>query len=154
MRASSRRFAWLAVGAAAAQAACGPAESRPVEMRLPSTSFQFTVSSQPQPPYAREGTVFKLVVHDRKSREPIELGRGRIYSSNRDEAKTWDELHKGAEVGVYYGRLNFVTSGEWAIAVEFRRDSTARMEKVEWMQEVLAAREAGGSTRAVPGAAR
>jgi hypothetical protein len=36
--------------------------------------------------------------------------------------------------------LNYVTSGEWAVAVEFRRDSTARFEKTEWMQEVLAER--------------
>jgi hypothetical protein len=99
------------------------------------------VSSVPVPPRAREQVRYKVVVRDRESRQPIETGEGRIFSSNRDEAKTWDGLRKGPEPGTYYGTLNYVTSGEWAIAIEFRRDSTSRLEKIEWMQEVLAARE-------------
>jgi hypothetical protein len=121
-------------------ASCGPREARAIEFRQMTSSFYFTISSEPVPPRAREAVLYKIVVRDRESRQPIETGMGRIFSSNRDEAKTWDGLTKGAEVGTYYGKLNFVASGQWAIAIEFRRDSTARIEKTEWMQEVLAER--------------
>ena len=121
-------------------AGCGPQEAKALEFRQMTESFFFTISSNPIPPRAREAVLYKIVVRDRETRQPIETGTGRIYSSNRDEAKTWDALTKGAEVGTYYGKLNFVASGQWAIAVEFRRDSTARIEKTEWMQEVLAER--------------
>jgi len=130
----------LAALAALALVACGPGDARPIEFRQQTQSFYFTISSEPAPPRAREATLYKIVVRDRESRQPIETGLGRIYSSNRDEAKTWDVLRKGAEVGTYYGKLNYITSGEWAVAIEFRRDSTARIEKTEWMQEVLAER--------------
>jgi hypothetical protein len=124
-------------------AACGAGETRPLEFRQMSDSFYFTVTSNPIPPRARETVLYKIVVRDKESRQPIETGIGRIYSSNRDQAQTWDGLTKGAEVGTYYAKLNFVASGDWAIAIEFRRDSTARIEKVEWMQDVRAAREPG-----------
>ena len=125
--------------------ACGPSEARAPEFRQITPSFYFTVSSDPAPPRAREAVLYKIVVRDRESRQPIETGLGRIYSSNRDEAKTWDVLQKGAEAGTYYGKLNYVTSGEWAVAIEFRRDSVARIEKTEWMQEVLSERGSGGT---------
>ena len=124
-------------------AACGTGESRPLEFRQMTESFYLTISSDPIPPRAREAVLYKIVVRDKESRQPIETGIGRIYSSNRDQAKTWDALKKGAEVGTYYAKLNFVASGDWAIAIEFRRDSTSRIEKVEWMQDVRAAREPG-----------
>ncbi len=82
-------------------------------------------------------------MRDRESRQPIETGEGQIYSSNRDGAQTWDGLEKGQAVGTYHGTLNFVTSGQWAVAIRFRRDSTARLEKVEWMQDVLGERQTG-----------
>lgn len=128
------------LGAALLLAACDRAPRR-VEMRHLTPSYYLTVSSEPVPPPAREPVRYRIVVRERESRQPIETGEGRIYSSNRDEAKTWDALRKGPEPGTYYGNLDFVTSGEWAIAIEFRRDSTSRLEKAEWMQEVLAARE-------------
>ena len=131
--------------ALAALTACAPSDAPPIEFRQQTQSFYFTVSAEPAPPRAREVALYKIVVRDRESRQPIETGVGRIFSSNRDEAKTWDVLQKGAEVGTYYGKLNFVTSGEWAIAVEFRRDSTSRIEKTEWMQEVLAERDPGAT---------
>lgn len=136
-------MAGAATAAALGAAACGPSAAKAPEFRQMTNSFYFTVASDPAPPRAREAVLYRIVVRDRESRQPIETGIGRIYSSNRDEAKTWDELRKGAEVGTYYGKLNFVTSGEWAIAVEFRRDSAARIEKTEWMQEVLAERAPG-----------
>lgn len=132
-------IALLSVGVAA----CEPREAKPVEFRQMSQAFYFTITSNPAPPHARESILYKITVRDRETRQPIETGVGRIYSSNVDEAKTWDVLQKGAEVGTYYGKLNFIASGDWAIAIEFRRDSTARLEKIEWMQDVLAEREQG-----------
>jgi len=34
-----------------------------------------------------------------------------------------------------------VTSGDWAIAIRFRRDSTSKLERTDWMQDVLPERE-------------
>jgi hypothetical protein len=144
LRALRRLVLPVALAAAGlAAAGCEPSEPRPIELRYMSPSYLYTVTSEPMPPHAREGILYRVLVRDRETREPIETGEGRIYSSNREEAKTWDGLRKGAEVGVYYGKLNYVTSGEWAVAIEFRRDSTRRVEKIEWMQDVLAAREPG-----------
>ena len=111
------------------------------ELRLYSDNYLFTISAGQMPPHAREATLYKIVVRDRKSRQPIEMGEGQIYSNNEAGARTWDGFAKGAELGTYYGKLNFVTSGTWAIAIRFRRDSLHRLEKVEWLQEVLNERE-------------
>ena len=73
---------------------------------------------------------------------PIENGEGRIFATSRDAVNVWDGLAAGPEVGVYYGTLNFITAGDWALAVQFRRDSTQRLERVDWMQDVRAEREA------------
>ena len=109
-------------------------------MRHVSDSYQFIVEADQLPPRAREPVRFTVLVRDRESRQPIDTGEGQIYSSNADGAQTWDGLAKGPEVGTYTGTLNFVTSGQWAVAIRFRRDSTARLEKVEWMQDVLGER--------------
>jgi hypothetical protein len=93
------------------------------------------------PPFARERTVFKIVVIDKKSNEPMESGEGRIFAESRDGAKTWDALTRGPEVGTYYGKLSFITAGDWAVAVQFRRDSTAPLERIDWMQQVRAERD-------------
>jgi hypothetical protein len=89
------------------------------------------------PPHAREAILYKVVVRDRESSQPIETGEGQIYSNNAEGARTWDGFAKGAELGTYYGKLNFVTAGTWAVAIRFRRDSIHALEKVEWMQDVL-----------------
>jgi len=34
-----------------------------------------------------------------------------------------------------------VTAGDWSIAISFRRDSTAKLERIDWMQDVLAERQ-------------
>jgi len=118
-------------------------EPRRLQSRYTSATYYFTVEADQLPPHAREGVRYKVLIRDRESRQPIETGEGQIYSSNADGAQTWDGLVKGPEVGTYYGTLNYVTSGTWAVAIRFRRDSTARLEKVEWMQDVLAEREDG-----------
>lgn len=122
-------------------AACGQRAPRENALHLMSSSYTFSISPSVAPPPAREAILYKIVVRDRESREPIETGEGQIYSNNAEGASTWDGFRKGAELGTYYGKLNFVTAGTWAIAIRFRRDSLHRLETVDWMQEVLNERD-------------
>ena len=122
--------------------ACAPRERGPRDLRLISESYSFIISPSEAPPYAREATLYKVVIRDRESRQPIETGEGQIFASNAERANTWDGFAKGAELGTYYGKLNFVTAGTWAVAIRFRRDSLHRLERVEWMQDVLNERQA------------
>jgi hypothetical protein len=135
------RAAAVALTLAAALAACTSGESRPPSLRQMSDHYYFTITPDQAPPHAREPILYKILVRDRESRQPIETGEGQIFANNRDGASTWDGLAKGPEIGTYYGKLNFVTSGDWAIAIRFRRDSTSKLERIDWMQDVLAARE-------------
>jgi hypothetical protein len=128
--------ATLVLAVAIVTVACAPRESRERVMRLNSTNYNFSIAPSEAPPFAREGTLYKIVIRDRKSRQPIETGEGQIYANNAERASTWDGFQKGAELGTYYGKLNFVTAGTWAVAIRFRRDSTARLETIEWIQEV------------------
>jgi hypothetical protein len=107
-----------------------------------SPTYSFTIIPSQAPPHAREAILYKVVIRDRDSRQPIETGEGQIYASNEARANTWDGFTKGAEVGTYYGKLNFVTAGLWAIAIRFRRDSLHPLEKIEWYQDVLNERQA------------
>ena len=104
-------------------------------------NYLFTIIPHESPPRAREAILYKIIERDRETRQPIETGEGQIYASNREGASTWDGFEKGAEVGTYYGKLNFVTAELWAVAIRFRRDSLQPLEKVEWMQDVLNERE-------------
>lgn len=122
-----------------ANAACGAPKQR--ELRLISPTFAFTIIPSQAPPHAREAILYKVVVRERESRQPIETGEGQIYASNAERSNTWDGFEKGAELGTYYGKLNFVTAGQWAVAIRFRRDSLHSLEKVEWMQDVLNERQ-------------
>jgi hypothetical protein len=145
----------LAVGALAlaplAAVACeGPAR-RPPEIRLLSDSFVFTISTDPMPPSARERHRWRVVVLDEKTRQPIQSGEGRIFASSHDGLSTWDGFAKGEEVGTYYGYLDFLTSGEWAMAVEFRADSTLPLQRVDWIQEVRPERPIGADSAATGG---
>jgi hypothetical protein len=139
-RRRTAQLAALAMVAVALVAAC-QGEQRPRSLRQLTDSYLFTITPDQAPPHAREDVMYKILVRDRKSRQPIETGEGQIFANNRDGASTWDGLTKGPEIGTYYGKLNFVTSGEWAVAIRFRRDSTAKLERTDWMQDVLAERE-------------
>lgn len=133
----------LLVGAALLGAvACGPREPRLRELRMISSNYSFTIIPSQAPPHAREAILYKVVIRDRDSRQPIETGEGQIYASNAERANTWDGFAKGAELGTYYGKLSFVTAGTWAVAIRFRRDSLHPLEKIEWMQDVLNERQA------------
>ena len=131
----------MLVGLAIVTLGCGAREPRPQELRLISPNYSFSIVPSAAPPYAREATLYKVVIRDRDSRQPIETGEGQIFASNAERANTWDGFAKGAEIGTYYGKLNFVTAGLWAVAIRFRRDSLHPLEKVEWMQDVLNERQ-------------
>ncbi len=129
----------VAVLGVATLAACGPTE-QDLSIRLWTEDMAFRIYADPVPPHARETTRYRIQVRNRKTGEPVEGGEGRIFASTRDGASTWDGLAKGEELGTYYGNLKYVTAGEWAVALQFRRDSTRKLERMDWMQEVFAAR--------------
>ena len=135
-----RRAAAAAVVAiAAAAGACGPAEQRP-DIRLRSDNFAFEISVDSGPPRARERTVWKIVVRDKNTRQFVEGGEGRLFAESLDHKRTWNGLLAAPELGTYVTTLNFVTAGDWAIGLQFRRDSLAPLERVDWMQTIRAAR--------------
>ena len=121
--------------------ACGPREPQLHELRLISAHYVFSIVANPSPPRAREAILYKVVIRDRDSRQPIETGEGQIFANNEERSSTWDGFVKGAELGTYYGKLNYVTSGLWAVAIRFRRDSLHPLERVEWMQDVYNERQ-------------
>jgi hypothetical protein len=116
-------------------AACSPSP-RTLDNRQWSDNFAFRITVEPSPPRAIEDARYKVVVQDKKTGEPIETGEGRIFATSKDGANTDDGLEKGEEIGTYYGRLFFPTTGDWAVAIQFRRDSTQRLERVDWTQSV------------------
>ena len=139
MRSGSMRLMWVAVAMASSAlvASCGSSDGKPRPMHYISTDYSFTIEPDQAPPHAREPILYKIVVRDRKTREPIENGEGQIYSNNEEGARTWDGFTYGPQIGTYYGKLNYVTAGLWAVGLRFRRDSLHPLEKIEWMQEVM-----------------
>jgi hypothetical protein len=127
-------------GAAVALAACGPGPPKG-EIRQRTEDLRLSISSDPTPPYAREMVTYRVVVRDKETNAPIENGVGIIFATNRDGKSIGSGLLRSAELGTYIGKMNFVTSGEWAVAIEFQRDSTQRKQRMDWMQEVFAERD-------------
>ena len=137
-------------GALALLAACGPPSRANLEQRFWTTEFEIRISSDVVPPRAIEPIRYTIVVRDRKTREPIPNGQGRIFATNSDRKTIWDGLGYGPEVGTYHARLMFLTAGDWMMNVQFRRDSTKALQRPpdDWRQEVSAATdEYGPSTR-------
>ena len=116
---------------------CDRSEAKQLEMHYITKDYSFTITPSETQPHARADITYKIFIRDRDTREPIQNGEGQIYANNREGARTWDGFTYGPEVGTYYGKLNFVTSGLWAVGFRFRRDSLHPLEKQEWMQEVL-----------------
>ncbi len=117
---------------------CGPPPGPP-PARFWTDDLAYQVSADPVPPHARENVIFKVVVRDKASGQPIDGGEGRIYATSRDGANAWDGLTRGPQAGTYYGKLQFITAGGWAMGLQFRRDSTRPIQKLDWQQEVGAA---------------
>ncbi|MEO7041036.1 MAG: hypothetical protein ABI035_02125 [Gemmatimonadaceae bacterium] len=132
--------------AAASLFACG-GNNRPPEIRQYTDDIAFRISAVPAPPVAEEMTVIKVVVLDKASGQPIQHGAGRIFATSQDHAQTGDGLAEGPEVGTYYAHIRFPVAGDWAIGLQFRRDSTSKLERTQdWQQEILPAPPLGQST--------
>lgn len=111
-----------------------------LDTRMWTDDLAFRIRLSPRPPFAREDVIVKVVIADKESGAPVENGEGRIYAMSRDSVKVYDGLERGPEPGTYYAKLNFVTAGEWAIGLQFRRDSTRKLETMDWLQSVQNAR--------------
>ncbi|MFN8574565.1 MAG: hypothetical protein U0132_21105 [Gemmatimonadaceae bacterium] len=135
-----RRRAIVRLGILAAVLACGPTQ-QDLSIRLWSEDMAFRIMSDPVPPIAREKIRYQIQVRDAKTGAPVEGGEGRIFASSRDGASTWDSLVQGEQLGTYYANLRFITAGEWAVAIQFRKDSTRTLQRMDWMQEVFPAKE-------------
>ncbi|HEX9607153.1 MAG TPA: hypothetical protein VF962_07985 [Gemmatimonadaceae bacterium] len=138
-----RRLVFVSL-VAAALTSCG-SNPKVIELRLWSDSYAFRVTVDPMPPRALEPILYRIVVQDKKTGQPIETGEGRIFATSADRANTSDGLKKEKELGTYSGRLFFATSGDWAAAIQFRREPNPRMplERVDWIQTVRPASEPG-----------
>jgi hypothetical protein len=123
----------------AAGVGCRETYSGPPPLRLWTNDLAFQVSTDPVPPPAREDIIFKVVVRDKNSGKAIETGEGRVYATSADRVNTWDGLTPTQQAGTYTAKLNFLTSGNWAMGMQFRRDSTAPLETLDWTQDVHAA---------------
>lgn len=122
-------------------AACKPSSPLPgaTDQRLWTDDFEIRVSSDPLPPRAQEPTLYTIYVRDKKTREPIVNGEGRIFATNSDRHSIWQGFIYGPEIGIYHSRLLFVTAGEWAMGVQFRRDSTKALQQtLDWRQMIRA----------------
>lgn len=140
----SRRV--FAVAAAASLAGCGSPREKNTDLRQWTDDLAVRISMDPMPPRAMERIEYKIVVRDKKTNQPIDTGEGRIFATSHDGANTNDGLAKGKEVGTYYGRLFFVTSGDWAMALQFRRDTANRrlpLQRMDWIQTVNSPSEPG-----------
>jgi hypothetical protein len=138
-----RRLALLSM-LAILLASCG-GSPKATELRLWSDNYAFRVTMDPMPPRALEQITYRVVVQDKKTGQPIETGEGRIFATSADRANSSDGFKKEKELGTYSGRLFFATTGDWAAAIQFRRDKDPRMplERVDWIQGVGPASEPG-----------
>ena len=129
---------------AALVASCG-SNPKATELRLWSDNYAFRITMDPMPQRALEPIVYRVVVQDKKTGQPIETGEGRIFATSADRANSSDGFQKEKELGTYSGRLFFATTGDWAAAIQFRRDKDPRMplERVDWIQGVRPASEPG-----------
>lgn len=127
----TRRRAAILACAGVALLACGPREPRRIEVKAYTDDFALRVSWNPSPPYAREPITFRVVVRDKKTGEPIENGEGRAFANNAGGQDTWDVFAPSLESGTYIAKLRFLTAGEWALGIQFRRDSLSRLQRPE-----------------------
>ncbi len=133
---AGRRLAGLALVFAVAAASCGEGPD-PSLIRLWTEDFELRVTSDVSPPRALERITYTIVVLDKETREPVANGEGRIFATNADGKNTYNGFTYGPEVGTYRAVMTFVTAGEWALGIQFRRDSTVPLQRTtDWRQTV------------------
>ncbi|MEX2181831.1 MAG: hypothetical protein WD771_07295 [Gemmatimonadaceae bacterium] len=132
-----RTLGAAAVVLAGALLSCGPSPDAGV-IRLWTEDFEIRVTSDVTPPRSLERITYTVVVRDKETREPIADGEGRIFATNADRKTVWNGFTYGPEVGTYRTTIIFVAAGEWAMGVQFRRDSTQALQRtLDWRQAVL-----------------
>ena len=120
----------------AAVVSCGPGP-QPGVLRTATDDFEFRISADVMPPRAIERITYTVVVRDKKTQEPIANGEGRIFATNSDRKTVHNGFKYGPEVGTYRATITFVTAGEWAMGIQFRRDSTQVLQRThDWRQQV------------------
>lgn len=138
----------LCVALVAAVASCNSGPYKPPALHEYSLSYDFTIQPDQAPPHARDDVHYSVQVFDRKTREPIVNGEGQIFAGKPiddaaptgPQSHTYDGMEYGPEAGTYHAKLNFVVPGTWAVAIRFRRDSLHALERIDWMQDVIAER--------------
>ncbi len=146
LRARLVRLLFLAV-APMLVAACGGPTPTKGELRFVTDSFVVRVSPETRPTRALEPIYWRVLVHDRITGTPIQGGQGRVFATSKDRKSIANGLEETGELGTYRTNLMFVTAGMWAMALEFRRDSTLPLQRtVDWTQDILSADEPGDFT--------
>ena len=133
----------IAVSLLALAANCS-SSPRELQIRTFSEHFEYRITSNPMPPRAREDVIYRVTVIDKDNGQPLEGGEGRIFANNATGTSTWDSFMAAPQVGTYTAKLRFVTAEQWAIGIEFRRDTLpgTKIERAtDWQQEVGAARD-------------
>lgn len=134
----------IATVASVSLAACDNTARPKYEQRLATDDFVIRVSVESLPVRALETIRYRVVVSDAKTGKPIDNGEGRIYATNADRKTTANGLEYTGELGTYRSTLFLVTSGLWAMAVQFRRDSTQKLQATaDWTQDVQVSLEPG-----------
>jgi hypothetical protein len=120
----------------------------PSVVRVWTESYEIRVSSDPVKPVSEFETRYKITVKDKNTGQPVSGGEGRVFATNRQGASTDDGFAVGPEVGTYYATLRYPGSGDWALGIQFRRDSSATLERTQdWMQTILPAPPLGSELK-------
>src|SRR5512133_3025007 len=75
------RSSFLIPAIVLALVACGPTQKN-TDLRQWTDDLTFRISTDPLPPRAREKIIYKVVVQDKESNQPIERGEGRIFATS------------------------------------------------------------------------
>ena len=144
LRARLVRRAALLVAAGLAMAGCDAGRPPAGQLRFRTDDFVIRVPSETRPTRALEPIYWRVTVHDAETGLPISGGQGRIFATNQDMKTVSNGLEETQELGTYRSNLMYVTAGMWAMAIQFRRDSTQVLQKtVDWTQDILSADEPG-----------
>lgn len=129
----------LLIAIALVAAACGGPNKKATETRGWTDHYAFRVIPDVVPPRALEPIHFRVVVQDKATGQPIETGEGRMFATSKDGASTNDGFTKEKEIGTYSAKLFFPVTGDWAMALQFRREKAPhlQLERIDWIQAVV-----------------